>query len=64
MKATETNVVLKLRDELREKIVSTNNGYLFAPTTTDVYVATLYPENFMVSFAPSAKEFPFRITNK
>lgn len=62
--ATQTPVMIALRDELRENIALTNNGYLFAPTPTDVYVATLYPKHFAISFAPSAKSFPFRITNK
>lgn len=47
--------------QLAEKIASTNNGYLFAPTAEEVYIATLFPDDFLINYAPLAEHFPFRI---
>lgn len=47
--------------QLTEKIASTNNGYLFAPTAEEVYIATLFPEQFVINYAPLAEHFPLRI---
>lgn len=50
--------------QLSETIESTNNGYLFSPSAEQVYIATLFPDKFSVSYAPLAEHFKFRISNK
>lgn len=57
-----TQIIAQKVTELQEKIKTTNNGYLFAPTTEDVYLATVHPERFDVYYQPNS-DFPFRIFN-
>lgn len=63
---TRTQLIDKKVKELAEKIKATNNGYLFAPTTEDVYIATTCPtKQFVIEYKPDVwSEFPFRIWNK
>jgi hypothetical protein len=35
-------------ESLIAKIKSTNNGYLFAPTTAEIKLARAYPEKFLI----------------
>lgn len=57
-------VIITKAAQLSETIESTNNGYLFSPSAEQVYIATLFPEQFHIHYAPLAEHFPFRITNR
>jgi hypothetical protein len=56
------NKLEQLQRELVERIRGTNNGYLFAPTAKEVYVAMQYGYIFNVQFDPDADDFPLRIS--
>lgn len=49
-------------NNLRDRIKGSNNGYLFAPTPEEVYVAMKYSQIFDVQFAALADNFPIRIS--
>jgi hypothetical protein len=62
--AREIPIILTKADALADKVINTNNGYLFCPTTEEIYIATLFPDRFSINYAPLAKDFPLRITRK
>ena len=63
-KTSKISPTIQKAAQLREVIAGTNNGYLFAPDAEQVYIATLFPDKFSISYAPLAEHFKFRISNK
>lgn len=61
---TRTQIIAQKVTELQEKIKTTNNGYLFACTREEIYIATTHPRLFTVVYNPHVEEMvAFRIYN-
>jgi hypothetical protein len=51
-------------EKLVEKIKSTNNGYLFAPTMNEIDLARSFDSIFLVTHKPTSPYFPWKISLK
>lgn len=51
-------------EKLIEKIQLTNNGYLFAPSESEVALAKKFPDVFQYSYGRSTQMFPHKISLK
>lgn len=59
---TRTQALNQKVDQLKEVIKTTNNGYLFAPTPEQVYIALVRPQQFTVIYNPEVETpFPIKI---